>query len=88
MGEAKSEQLLHNLNLLLEINVSLNRAAGLDEVLQNITKGLVDIFGYNGSLIFEYENVGEPLLTLKAQAYNCDTVILKKVEKFLGFSVL
>ncbi len=88
MAEIKSEQLLQNLNLLLEINSSLNRAVGLDEVLQNITLGLVDIFGYNGSLIFEYENVREPLLTLKAQAYNCDTRILKKVEKILGFSVL
>jgi len=88
MTEAKSEQLLHNLNLLLEINSSLNRAVGLDEVLQNIIRGLVDIFGYNGSLIFEYANDKEPLLTLKAHAYNCDTGILKKVEKLLGFSVL
>lgn len=88
MAEVKSEQLLQNLNLLLEINVSLNRVAGLDEVLQNITKGLVDIFGYNGSLIFEYENVGEPVLTLKALAYDYDPEIIKKVEKLLGFSVL
>jgi len=88
MVEGKSEQLLHNLNLLLEISSSLNRAAGLDEVLQNITRGLVEIFGYNGSLIFEYENIREPLLTLKALVYNDDPGIIKKVEKLVGFSVL
>ncbi|MBA7525209.1 Sensor histidine kinase RcsC [subsurface metagenome] len=88
MAEAKSEQLLQNLNLLLEINSSLNRAVGLDEVLQNIVRGLVDILGYNGSMIFEYEKIREPLLTLKALAYNYDPAIIKKVEKLLGFSVL
>ncbi|MQY77134.1 MAG: GAF domain-containing protein [Spirochaeta sp.] len=88
MAEAKSKQLLHNLSLLLEINSILNSAVSMDQVLQSIARGLVDVFGYGGSLVFEHQEDEGPVLTIKAFAYNYGSETIERIEKLLGFPLV
>jgi len=88
MAEAKSEQLLNNLSLLLEMNSILNSTVGMDQVLQSIARGLVDVFGYGGSLVFEYQEDEGPVLSIKAFAYKYGSEIIDRIEKLLGFPLV
>ncbi len=75
------------LGLLQDINTALNSAAGLDEVLEAIADGMVKVFSYTGSLVFLDEEGRGEAITLKAFAYDYKPMIIKKVEKLLGFSL-
>ena len=72
------------LHLLQRINKALISTLSLDEVLQTIAEGMVDTFGYAGSLIFLTDEARD-CLVLKALAY--DSKVIAQVEKLVGFSL-
>ncbi|MCK5198561.1 MAG: GAF domain-containing protein, partial [Spirochaetales bacterium] len=75
------------LKLLHNINAALNSAAGLTEVLDTITEGMVKVFGYTGSLVFLDKKGDGTTITLKSLAYDYKPGIVRKIESLLGFSL-
>jgi len=71
--------------LLLErITKTLVNTLSLKNVLKTITDGMVDVFGYAGSIIFMNDERHNSII-LKALSY--DAKVISSVEKLIGFSL-
>jgi PAS domain S-box-containing protein len=85
--ESESIYLARELELLQNINAALNSTAGLTEVLDTITEGMIKVFGYTGSMIFLNATGDGVKITLGSFAYDYTPGIIRKIEDLLGFSL-
>jgi|Deesub1362B_J571_1020462.scaffolds.fasta_scaffold00565_9 signal transduction histidine kinase/HAMP domain-containing protein len=74
--EERTKELL----LLQRINNLLNTGASLEEILDEITKGIVKVFGYDACAVHLLK--GED--TLVCRSYYMDSALIKKLEELTG----
>ncbi|RKX85069.1 MAG: hypothetical protein DRP57_04550, partial [Spirochaetes bacterium] len=70
--------------LLERITKTLVNTLSLKNVLKTITDGMVDVFGYAGSIIFINDERHNSII-LKALSH--DAKVISSVEKLIGFSL-
>ena len=83
-GICKQSKKKSELLVLQRINNTLVNTLSLHDVLQTITDGMIDTFGFAGSIIFTNDE-RHNCLVLKALSYN--SKIVARVEKLTGYSL-